>query len=559
MSTRRARFIVALVVAFAGGARAQFIIGEEAGIMGGEQGFSRPPAGAVVSPTFDLVAGATTPNDLSDALTVNGTAMTLVLACDAQGISGTTWTCRDANGSVVLTEAGTGSSPSTTTLTPFHALDSSERGISYSASAKTHAAASSTVGDITTEDMAIEFVLRSTSTVNGRIFDKGLGGTDGYSLRQSSAANSYAFELRTASTTTAVSSVNIAANLNNHAIIFVDRDEATTNGSIFYINGIAGTGVSVSARSGSLANATAFNVGGLTSTSMAVGPISSFRIWKCPTGTPQCFAGGATNSTQWAPIARQRTATAFGVSPSIAAGTATPTTISRSAAAHVDVVDGSTRHLYFVGANAPRVARRTYSGGTAVAGYMSEPSVSNIALQSQTLGTTWAAITVGDNVLADAFAGADLSTTGDNVDGNNSNAEHGLRQAITLTAATHTMSAWAKTGSQNFVALRNATIANGAAWFDVATCTSSSCTIGEDCAAAVGTVQAGVSRASAERYPIDTTGDGVADVDLCRVSITYTGTAVAHNHDLLCAPGDGTLTYTDAAATADCGFWGVAV
>lgn len=505
-------------------------------------------------PTFDMFAGATTPNDLPDTLTVNSVSMTLVLACDAQSISGTSWTCRDANGAVTLSEAGTGASPASSILTPFHALDSAERGAVYTSTGKVHAAASSTVADVSTEDMAVEFVYKGTTANNGRLIDKGILGTDGWSLRQSSASNSLAFELRTASTTTAVSSASTAAGQLYHGLVFADRDEATTNGAIFYLNGGAGAGVSVSARTGSLANATTLNVGGVSSAAAALGPISSIRVWKCAA----CMAGGATNPTQWAPIARQRAATAFGVSPIIARGAAAPTTLTRATTAHVDVVDGNTRQLYLVGNNAPRVARRT-SQGSPIAGYLSEPAVSNIALQSQTLGTTWAAITVGDNVLADAYAGADLTVTGDNIDGNNSNAEHGLRQSITVTAAPHTFSAWAKTGTQNFVALRNATIANGTAWFDVATCTSSSCTIGEDCASAVGTVQAGVTRASAERYPVDTTGDGVADVNLCRVAITYTGTAAAHNHDLLCAPSNGNLVYTDADATADCGFWGVRV
>jgi hypothetical protein len=70
-------------------------------------------------------------------------------------------------------------------------------------------------------------------------------------------------------------------------------------------------------------------------------------------------------------------------------------------------------------------------------------------------------------------------------------------------------------------------------------------------------VQTGVSLATASRWPIDTTGDGVADENLCRVSITFTGTAALSNHDLLCAPSDNALSYTDADATADCGFWGV--
>lgn len=555
----RARVLVPFFVAASCAALAG--IGDGFGALGDNGGFAgaaglgAPAAGGVPppAPTFDLQAGATTPNDLSDALTVNSVAMDLVLACDAQGVSGTSWTCRDANGAVTLSEAGTGSSPTSSTLSPFKALDSAERATAYASSGKRHDAASSSAFDLTTEDIAIEVVGKMSATSGAVILDKGLAGTDGWRIVQN-GTTAVNVSLRTASTTTTTFGPTIGASTWHHSMFFVDRSEASTSGSVIYTNGTAGSGNNMSARSATLTNASTFAVGAASAGSSGAAVVTSFRIWKCSA----CFSG-ASNLTQWAPIARARTAVAFGVDPTVAAGTRGPTTLTRATTAHVDVVDGSTRQLYLVAQGAPRVARRTHSAGTVVAGYLSEPAASNIALQSQTLGTTWTAITAGDNVLADAFAGADLSVTGDNIDGNNSNAEHGLRQAITVTAATHTFSAWAKTGSQNFVALRNATVADGAAWFDVATCTSSSCVVGEDCAAAVDTVQAGVSRASAERYPVDTTGDGVADVDLCRVSISYTGTAASHNHDLLCAPSDGVLTYTDADATADCGFWGVRV
>lgn len=550
---RRARFVVALAVAFAGGARAQYIIGEEAGLMGSDQGFFRPPvAGATVpSPTFDFVAGATTPNDLSDSLTVNSVSMTLVLACDAQGISGTTWTCRDANGPVTLSEAGTGTSPSSSTLTPFRALDSSERTARFVNAGKYYEAANTSVGQIDNADAVIEVVTTpgacaSTGTVFGNATPG--AGVPGWAIQRAVTNCRGNISVSDGTTTVTSSGTQVVWASANHALYGIDSGVAVSAGPS--LNGAAPT--TTASTVASVTSTGRFGIGAVSGGSVAAVGIASIHIWRCA----NCITSIATDL---ATVARARAAVAMGVSPAIAAGTAAPTTITRATTAHVDVVDGSTRHLYVVGVNAPRVARRTHSGGTAVAGYMSEPAVSNIALQSQTLGATWAAVTAGDNVLADAYAGADLTVTGDNIDGNNSNAEHGLRQSITLTAATHTFSAWAKTGTQNFVALRNATIANGTAWFDVATCTSSSCVVGEDCASAVGTVQAGVSQATASRWPIDTTGDGVADVNLCRVSITYTGTAAAHNHDLLCAPSNGNLTYTDADATADCGFWGVRV
>jgi len=546
---------MALALAFAGASRAQYVIGEQAGVLGGNRGFFNSPVtgAAPPAPTFDLQAGATTPNDLADSLTVNSVSMTLVLACDAQGVSGTTWTCRDSGGAVTLSEAGTGTSPSSIINTPFHAHDAAERGELYVTGGKRHDAASSSAFDVTTEDLVVEYVGKQGAS-NSVILDKGLAGTAGWRLAQS-GTSSLTFSLRTASTTTAFSGLSghVASFL--HGLAFVDRSEASTNGAILYVNGTAGFGVDVSARSTTLANASTLAIGAASAGTANSATVISLRVWKCAA----CFAGGATNPTQWAPIARARAAVAWGIDPTTAAGTRAPTTLTRATSGNIDVVDGTVRHLYLTGNNAPRVARRTHSGGIAVAGIMQEEVKTNLALQSEALGTTWAPIALGDNVISNAFAGANLTTTGDNIDGANTFADHGLRQSITLSSSTHTFSAWAKAGSQTFVALRNATIANGTAWFDVATCTSSSCVVGEDCASAVGTAQTSVIQATAQRWPVDTTGDGVADVDLCRVSIAYTGTAAPHNHDLLCAPSNGALAYTDADSAADCGFWGVRV
>lgn len=553
VSRKLIRYVAALYI-LTTPARGQYILGDEAWAMGTDRGFFSPPVtGAVVAaPTFDLIAGQTTPNDLSDSLTVNSTSMTLVIACDAQGISGTNWTCRDSSGNVTLSEAGTGSSPTTTINTQFHALDSAERGVRFAATGKYYEAATTSVGQLGAEDAIIELVTStgtcatSTSPAIGTAIPG--AGVPGWSIQRTTTNCRSNLSVSDGTTVTTGASTAAAFLSANHAIFAIDTGVAITGTPA--VNGAAA--VSTATTAGNLTSTGKFGIGTVAGGVTAATNIVSVRVWKCA----NCITSLVTDV---ASVARQRAAVAFGVSPAIAAGTAAPTALTRATNAQVDVVDGNVRHLYLVGSNAPRVARRTHSGGTVVAGYLSEPAVSNIALQSQTLGTTWTAITAGDNVLADAFAGADLSVTGDDVDGNNSSGEHGLRQAITVTAAAHSFSVWAEAGAQTWVALRNATIANGTAWFDLTTCTSGSCTVGEDCAAAVGTVQAGVIQARAQRYPIDTTGDGVADVNLCRIGISYTGTAASHNHDLLCAPSDGNLTYTDADATADCGFWGARV
>ncbi len=509
----------------------------------------------VLFPAFQLLPGTTTPNDLPDALTINATSMTLVLSCTAQNVSGTNWNCTDASGAVVLAEAGAGGSPTVSTLTPFHAVDGTERTVQTAAAGKRYDAPSSSVADITTEDMVVEWVGSMSTNTAAIIFDKSLASTAGWALVRTSSP-SIRVSVRTGSTTTNISNVQPGeAGSTNHAIFFLNRDEASTNGANVYVNGQAGTGVDASARSGSLTNAVVASFGSASGGSSNLsGPTSTLKVWKCA----GCMQSGASGPAEHIIIARERAAIALGVAPLLAAGTDGPTTMTRASTAMVDVIDGVTRALYNTGNASTRVCRRG-AGGVAVNGYLTEPQTTNICLQSQTLGTTFTLIDVGDNVLANAFAGADLSVTGDNVDGDDTGAsEHGLRQAITLTAATYTMSAWAKAGEKTWVGLRDNTVANAVASFDLTACAACN-QLNGDCTAAVGTVGAGATNARATPWHVDTTGDGVADVELCRVSITYTGTVAAHDHDLLCAAGDNSFSYTDTGAAADCGWWGVEV
>jgi len=502
---------------------------------------------ASTAATFDLIAGSTTPNDLPDTLMMNGTAMTLVWAGDAGSISGTTWPGRSPGGTTTFTGSALGAG----IATPFHALDSTER-VTTTASGAV-AAPSTSFGDIGAgEDLVVEFVSKIGYLASAPLTKKASTETVAAGWAYYGDANGFqSFEIADGTTRATAVGIRLTDNAFNHYIMFVDRDSAT--GMQVCLNGSCGTATNPTAVTGSLATATAMTLsaGPPGSGSFRMQP-ASIRVWKC-TG---CLNG----STENAATARERTSIAFGVRPTIAAGSPIPTTMTRAVAAFTDVIQGTTRAIYSIGANAPRVTRRG-AGGVAVVGYLSEPQGTSVARQSQTLGTTWAALTVGDNVLADAFVGPDLTTVGDNIDcatGTNV-AECGLRIPLTLTATTHTFSTWAFAGQNTVVALRNATVTNAHAFFNLTTCAACNQLSG-DCTGAVGTVGAGVSQARAERYAVDSDGNGVADVELCRVSITFVGTAASHNIDLLCADADNDFLINEAAdATGNCGFTGAQV
>ncbi len=475
------------------------------------QGSSAPD---LTIPTFDLVAGATSPNDLPDTLTINGTAMELVLACDAEDRSGTSLVCRDAAGGVTLVETGAGTSPTSSTVTPFHATDSAEREITTATSQKYFAGSVAGVGDITVEDFMVEVVYRHVydgAGQNDNIVNKRSGGNGtGWSL-QAAGGTSVTFNLDDAdSAITSVFGTSIVTGAWHYIAAFVDRDESSSNGSFVFTNGIRTTGVDMSTNAGTLTNATPGSVGsgaGLAGSSMA-GPIASLRVRKCPTATPQCFAGGATNDTQWNAVADAHTSIAFGASPTIAAGSDVPTTMTRSVAGMTDVLDGGVRSLFNIGANAPRVACRP-EGASTVCGYLSEPQTTNICLQSQTCdNATWTKEFLA--VTADAVAAPDGTTTADalvSVAGSLGSFQR-LVQTITTTAATHTASVWIKpgTGARNQGVLLYDTLSANGVCFNQSTCATTGVYTGSPTAVAVG----------------ESWGNG-----WCRVSMTYTASAGA--------------------------------
>lgn len=507
----------------------------------------------LVFPSFDLQPGSTGPNDLPDALTVNGTSMTLVLACDAEDISGTSWTCRDGNGNVVLSEAGAGSSPTTTTATPFHAFDSAERGVTTTSGQKYFEAASSTPADVATDDLLVAWVAKHAydgAGSNDYVVAKRDASNEGFGCVASSATAFLCVLEDDDNTQVTATGPSITTGAIYAGTFFVDRNEnSAANGGIVYVNGVAGTGANFSTTNLTLANPAKLSIAsqnGTAGTTMAAA-IYSLRIWSCA----GCYPGGASNPTTWAPVARELTSIAFGMAPTLAAGDDAPASTTRATTAVVDVVDGSERLLYTLGQHAPRVSRR-FDGATVQAGYLSEPGLANLVRQSETLGTTWAVLEALTTVTANAKVAPDGTTTGDGIEcAPGGPAVCALRQNVVLSATTHSFSAWAAAGDTDDVALRNNTIANGMAFFNLTTCAA--CTIGDSCPGAVGTTGAGVLSATAERYV-------VGAQEWCRVGITFTGTVAGHDVDLICAEADNDITWpSDANTTDNCSFWGVSV
>jgi hypothetical protein len=261
------------------------------------------------------------------------------------------------------------------------------------------------------------------------------------------------------------------------------------------------------------------------------------RVWECPSGG-QCFTGDAAFTTSAAAVAKERLHRLAGTYAPVGG---VPTTHTRASVAHTDAdLDGDgTRRMALAGAGWPRAAKRKEAtGGEYAAGFLSEPSTTNLILQSAAQGTTWATITGGDTFNSNTFTAPDGSSDGDDIicSLNAADDECGRRQSVTLTAAKHTFSIWAKDAGHDYIVLRVNTIANTASWFNVSTC-------------ATATKGSAASVSRAESY-----GGG-----LCRVSITFTGTAAAHDHDVMLASADNDLTFANAGGSEIAKVWGAQV
>jgi hypothetical protein len=297
-------------------------------------------------------------------------------------------------------------------------------------------------------------------------------------------------------------------------MFFIDR-----NGYARCIpNGLLGSAVDVSANAGDL-SATAILIGGNSGFNMT-SALTELVVYECDDCLPAYDADSdADGVTDWQEIAQDRFARLTGTKAEVNKAGSTLPTFIRATSATLDMYDPATSatYLHTVAAGWPRVASSEDAIGTQRYKYLAEPAATNKALQSADMTTSWAKTNAGDTVAADTIT-ADATDTA-----------HGVTQAITLTAASYTMSAFMKAGDETWGYLQDATATAAYSHFDLSDCTT-------------GTKGAGASAARAIDY-----GDG-----WCRIAITYTGTAAAHTHEVACAHADTDIDFVGDGTTVSC-------
>jgi hypothetical protein len=482
-----------------------------------------PPSSGGSLFELNVNADGNGPSKLDDNL--GSTGLVATLSCDARDISGTSWPC-DIGGT--FSESGTGTSPTSNVAALF--TESTARAVQFFASQKRYEIADQTQHNVTTQDIVIEMLVNHESSSQAFGKKGPSAANNGYAITAS--ATNLTFSIGDGvNTQSATCSSNIGW---SHA--FCALDKASTSGMRCWCSGAPGTATNPTSV-GSLDTAAAreITIGGFADVTGAT-RIAAVRMWV-----------GNIEIADMDAIAKRRAAQAWGVIPRVAA-TPTPNTMTRASAAFVDRYNDSSgkRSLYLVSNNTPRVVRRQeLTGGEVVDCYLDEVSTTNLCLQSEAIdNASWTktntAVTANESTSPFLLAngGATNVDRVESTDGTGS-VEHFIRQAVTLTATTYAASIWVDRDTEaQWVWIRNATIANGTAWFDTDTCTA-------------GTKQSGV---------IETHVEEEWEALECRVGISFTGTAASHNIDFGYSNADNVTAYDDGNdANADQRFWGAEV
>lgn len=509
------------------------------GIFGSTSAHSAAPNVGVDALTFD-VAFDSGPSQLSDSLTLNGTAMSLVFEYDGRDAAAT-WPSGSAG--PTLTRSG-----GSTTLGAAPFTETASRGAIVSASTVryTHASDFTTANIGATEDFVIELV-QCTNPAGGGGYAvakntaDGLAGTGGWWLGLTTIAD---FAFGDGTTTRSYSGV-ITVGACYHYLVFGDHSDATiANSLVAHVNGAA----SAQSFTGALSTVGAINgSASLSLLNLNAGPygyvggsgLVSARMWKCTA----CMAGGATNPTQWAAVSKERFSKLTGVYPRIARGTATPSIMTRASIATLDIDrDGDgVRRLFTVGSGWPRVARRReIVGGEYLSGALIETQITNLKTQSQTFDNV--AWDKGNaTVTANAIASPDGTTSADALIGAATATVKFARQAATTTAVPFVDSVFAKAGAGvgNKALVVFVEGAHGAC-FRLDTC------------AVIGNFDG--------TTPTATRGESYGD-GWCRLSVSWTAAATSpfvryYASDDVATCTSAAIAYTGDAVTPDVYLWG---
>jgi hypothetical protein len=344
-------------------------------------------------------------------------------------------------------------------------------------------------------------------------------------------------------------------------------DSGAVNGARLYVNGyLSGSAANCPSNLTTTTVAKHFSIGcrpNGTNNDCIDGQVAYVRV---QTGTGLITGGTSVQDD----VAQKHAQQVMGVWPTVTTGTAELlSTDLRNSRGVVDIdrdCDGI-RQAFRVGAKWIRVGKRreTAFGGRCATGYLSEPQSTNLILHNYTMtNAAWTDAGAADSFTADSQHAPIVESSAGGVQAAPSadkyvaaadavGLEHAARQSVTLTAAVYTQSIFflydGNTPTKQFGFLRNNTVANAIAYFDLKNCR-------------VLSLGAGLKTLTEGPYlgaRVDDYGVPSGNQRWCRASITYTGTAAAHDLDFGYAAADGDTTFTTSASENLGYMWGAQV
>ncbi|MFA5049012.1 MAG: hypothetical protein WC516_08365 [Patescibacteria group bacterium] len=244
-------------------------------------------------------------------------------------------------------------------------------------------ASNTSFADLATEDFIIEIIFQNYSTSTEVMADKMLSQTSGgWFLWDSNARN---LILRLAkndgSSNITITSAGFTLGTYNHAMFFANRDENSTNGAEWIINGtLIGSGVNISNYASSVTNNSYFSLGSAEGSLSTLGKILYIAGWY----KNNWFKAGIAGPSEWSSIANIRFSKLTNIYLNKANGEFIPNLYTRNSPSYVEKLenDGSTK-LYYVGNNWLRSLSKIDNNNNIVKGLLTENIGTNLWLGSE--------------------------------------------------------------------------------------------------------------------------------------------------------------------------------
>lgn len=403
---------------------------------------------------YDTLLETPSVANLSRSLTINGQTVQPTFWYKGEDASGTTWPAEVGGADGLLTEAGSGASPSYAQGVPLMGTDAA---VKYNAAKYHLAPAGGAFGDIGTEDFVVEMVFRHGSVVNETYLDKRTGSVL-YTIYNPAGASIRLYLNDGAGHTASISSSTLTVGAWYHAIWFVDRSGSA---QIYYNLSAAGGAADVSSV-GTLTNNGRMSAGGTnTGGGLLNTVVSHMAMWK---------RSAWLDTHLQATIAAQRFRALTGSRPqtNTTGRDAAPLNWSRNSVATLQKYNPTTDadEMYSVGPYWPRCERWRNADGSTFTGFRPELTRTNLLTYSHVTEATWTKADAGDTTAAANGpwgAGTAEGWVADATDG-----DHSRLLACTTTAAVHAAYVRVKAGTCPVVAIHDS-VSNVGRYFVIAT------------------------------------------------------------------------------------------